>query len=640
MSRGGMPKYILGERIAQGGMAEIYLGKIVGSEGFTRLCAFKKILPSFAQDSEFMEMFRNEAMLAKMLQNKNIVQVYDFESDFDSGPMLVMEYVDGQDLRAILREAERCRTSIPIELAVYMAAEVLSGLAYAHSAVDISGRSLGIIHRDVSPQNILVSFEGDVKITDFGIAKAQSSAGTTRAGVLKGKFRYMAPEQAKGEGIDLRCDIFAMGIVLYEMLTMTRLFKGEDDLQVLHAVRDCKVRSPNEVKGVNIPAELESLVLKLLAKDPLNRFQTGREASKELTRFLYSYRKDFFAGELSDFMQKLFASKLESARDRMRSTLALPADLMRATRADSGYRPGILGEPMPAAFSMAPESVVDGASQKRNTESPVGWDLGTSDVKGGDSSPQIVLDLGSARPTQSSSTSEAVKSSVRISRSIGNAPGRRHSQAAQKIERSLSRSKSSSGDLSLGRMLTVIGVLFFLAVFAFVAGVRTRYLKFPTVVEFRQSMDAQKRVRIVVDGQPFRNGGWQDLPVRMNFEWGPHVVVFSKPGFRDQRITVNAPLIGNSLVGSPRSEVVLLGKDAAIANVLFLVDPSGTKITLDDGMFHGVSGKQIEFVPVGRRYRVRLDHVKCSPLQTEFELPSSAAGEIFTKRYVMPSCRK
>jgi hypothetical protein len=463
-----------------------------------------------------------------------------------------------------------------------------------------------------------------------------------------------------------------MGIVLYEMLTMTRLFKGEDDLQVLHAVRECKVRSPNEVKGVSIPAELESIVLKLLSKDPLNRFQTGREASKELTRFLYSYRKDFFAGELSDFMQTLFASKLESTRDRMRSTLALPADLMRATRAEPGYRPGILGEPMPGVsgfrdnspasgsdsglpgvFSMAPESAVDGASGKRGAGSPAGSPIGReqaiSEVRGGDSGQQIVLDfgtpnpigdraLGTAKPMQNGGNASP-HSSVRLSRSTASNAGRRSSQASQKIERSLSRSKNSSAAVTLSRVLVLLGVVLLSVAFVFLGALRTRYLKFPTVVEFRQSMDAQKRVRVSVDGQPFRNGAWVDLPLRLNFEWGQHVVVFSKSGFRDQRIVVSAPLVGNSLIGSPRSEVVLLGKDSAIANLLFLIEPSGTKISLDDGMFHGVSGKQIEFVPVGRRYRVRLEHPKCSPLLTEFELPSSAAGEIFTKRYVMPSCR-
>lgn len=316
------PKYILSERIATGGMAEIYLGKSIGSDGFARICAFKKILPHFANDNDFINMFRNEAMLAKQLVNKNIVQVHDFVSDNDSF-MLVMEYVDGQDLRAVLSLAEKSKRRIPPELACYICIEVLSGLFYAHSLVDLSGRSLGIIHRDVSPQNILMSYDGDVKITDFGIAKASSHTHSTKAGVIKGKFSYMSPEQSVGTEIDSRSDLFSVGVILFEMLTMTRLFKGED-LAVLNAVRKCDIPLPSSVNQSQVPPELERIVMRFLSKDAATRYQTGREAIKDLSKFLYSHRPDFFAGELADFMQKLFQEKIESSKARMRSTLALP----------------------------------------------------------------------------------------------------------------------------------------------------------------------------------------------------------------------------------------------------------------------------------------------------------------------------
>ena len=257
------PKYILTERIAQGGMAEIHLGKLVGSDGFARACAFKRILPHYAQDNEFIEMFRNEANVAKQLQNKNIVQVFDFVSD-GSSYMLVMEFVDGQDLRGVLSAAEQKGKRIPIELACFIAMETLSGLSYAHSAVDVTGKSMWIIHRDVSPQNILLSYDGDIKLTDFGIAKAGSQNSNTRVGVLKGKFRYMSPEQASGYNIDARTDLFAVGIILYEMLTMARLLKGED-LAVLEAVRKCAITPPSQMAGNgHIPQELDAIVMKLL----------------------------------------------------------------------------------------------------------------------------------------------------------------------------------------------------------------------------------------------------------------------------------------------------------------------------------------------------------------------------------------
>ena len=322
----GQPKYILTERIAQGGMAEIHLGKSVGLDGFARVCAFKRILAHYSQDNEFIQMFRNEAMVAKQLQNKNIVQVFDFVGDGQSH-MLVMEFVDGQDLRSVLMVAEQSKKRVPVELACYICIEALSGLHYAHSAVDVNGVGMGIIHRDVSPQNVLLSYEGDVKITDFGIAKAQNQTSTTRAGVLKGKFRYMSPEQAKGENIDARSDIFALGVILYEMLTMQRLFKGED-MAVLEAVRQCKIKSPSAAGATHVPPELDAIVLKLLSGELDKRYQNGKEAIKDLSKFLYKFRPDFFAGELSEYMHVLFADKITSARERLRSTLALPVGAM------------------------------------------------------------------------------------------------------------------------------------------------------------------------------------------------------------------------------------------------------------------------------------------------------------------------
>lgn len=355
----GQPKYILTERIAQGGMAEIHLGKSVGLDGFARICAFKRILPHFATDTEFIQMFRNEAMMAKQLQNKNIVQVFDFVGDGQSY-MLVMEYVDGQDLRSVLASAEQTRKRIPVELACYIAIEILSGLSYAHQATDVNGKSMGIIHRDVSPQNILLSFEGDVKITDFGIAKATNQTSTTRAGVLKGKFRYMSPEQAMGQSIDARTDIFAIGVILYEMLTMTRLFKGED-MAVLEAVRQCKIKPPSQITGATVPADLETIVLKLLAKDPAKRFLNSKDAVRELSKFLYGFRPDFFAGELAEYMHLIFREKITTARERLRSTLALPVGSMGT----SGIQ-DLLGR---QTFADPGQSVMD-MSQSRHLAQP------------------------------------------------------------------------------------------------------------------------------------------------------------------------------------------------------------------------------------------------------------------------------
>ncbi len=630
MAGSNRSKYVLGERIAQGGMAEIYLGKIVGSEGFTRLCAFKKVLPNFAEDAEFMEMFRNEAMVAKQLQNKNIVQVYDFESDPDHGAMLVMEYVDGQDLRSILRESERARQKIPVELAVYIAAESLNGLGFAHVSVDISGKSLGIIHRDVSPQNILVSFEGDVKITDFGIAKVQSNASQTRAGVLKGKFRYMAPEQAKGETIDPRCDIFAMGIVLYEMLTMTRLFKGDDDFQILQAVRDCKVRPPNEIKGVSIPPELESIVLKLLARNPAERYQSSRDAVKDLTRFLYSFRKDFFPGELAEFMRNLFSAKVEAARDRMRSTLALPVETRETNN-------------MPASFAAAIlQAQKDNPTSREQEHQPMPFFLGPNaapiNSTSENSSDKIVLDGHGSHVAQHSRAPNRGNESFEVRSTTKSM--RSSTSTAMRNERlfNQNRSRKTSSLLSSEKIFVMFFVLFLVAGGVFYSALRQRTIRFPSIIEIKSIMESQRKVKIRVDGQPFQGGAWIDLPVQIQFEWGAHSILVSKPGFRDQKISFNAPIIGNTLFGTSKVEGVVLGKDAPLANILILTEPEGARVSIDNDQFIGLSGKQIEFVPVGRRYKIRIEHPRCQAFHGEVEIPSAAAGEIFTKQFPLRGC--
>jgi serine/threonine protein kinase len=624
----GRSKYILGERIAQGGMAEIYLGKIVGSEGFTRLCAFKKVLPSFAEDQEFMEMFRNEAMVAKQLQNKNIVQVYDFESDFGQGPMLVMEYVDGQDLRSILRDVEKQKQQIPVELAVYIAAEVLNGLGFAHASVDMSGKSLGIIHRDVSPQNVLVSFEGDVKITDFGIAKVQSAASNTRAGVLKGKFRYMAPEQASGEGIDARCDIFAMGIVLYEMLTMTRLFKGDDDFQVLQAVRECKIRSPNEVKGVSIPSELESIVFRLLAKDPAKRYQTARDAVKDLTRFLYSYRKDFFPGELAEFMQKIFAPKLEAARDRMRTTLAIPTDAVNE-RFSQSFGNGGLPEFLVGANSSgeAPKG-----SDLRKPESAI---AGSNIFSVQSVSQEIEIDRKDVAVGKDPRKTLDSKLAVTVSRA-----GRRPTPRAMAGERSITRvSQKAPRRRSFENIGIVAVFLLVLGAVGFYVALNKRIVRFPTVLELKPYMEAQRRVKLRVDGKPYRGGAWIDLPIKMNLDWGTHVIQVSKPGFKEYKFELKAPMIGNSLWQSTKVESVLLGKDAPLGNLLILTNPDGASVSVDDNQFTGIAGRQIEFLPVGKRYKLRIEHPRCPPFVGEVDMPRNAADEIVTKQFSLRGCR-
>ncbi|MEZ4270530.1 MAG: serine/threonine-protein kinase, partial [Myxococcota bacterium] len=208
-------KYLLLDRVNIGGMAEVYKAKAFGVEGFERILAIKRILPNMADDSEFINMFVDEARIAVQLSHANIVQIFEL-GKFENQYYIAMEYVSGKDLRQILDDYRKRKEFIPLSAAAYLASKVCEGLDYAHRKTDPSGRPMNVIHRDVSPQNILVSYEGAIKLVDFGIAKAEDRASKTQAGVLKGKFGYMSPEQVRGMEIDHRSDIFAVGILLYE----------------------------------------------------------------------------------------------------------------------------------------------------------------------------------------------------------------------------------------------------------------------------------------------------------------------------------------------------------------------------------------------------------------------------------------
>src|SRR5262245_48485442 len=221
-------------------MAELLKARMTGHAGFEKLVALKKILPHLANDQSFVQMFFDEARITAQLDHPNIVQVFELGTDADT-PYIAMQYVDGLDVLGLLRECARAQIRLPPDLAAYIARQVLDALDYAHTARDASGRPLGIVHRDISPGNILVSWRGDVKLTDFGIARAIERQHQTDAGTLKGKYGYMAPEQVSAGDVDARCDVFSVGVVLAEMVMARRLFVAPNDLDVLLMVRDARL---------------------------------------------------------------------------------------------------------------------------------------------------------------------------------------------------------------------------------------------------------------------------------------------------------------------------------------------------------------------------------------------------------------
>lgn len=312
--------YVLLDRIGVGGMAEIFLATARGIEGFEKRLVIKRILPMLSHDEQFVRMFVEEAKLCVALRHPNIVQVYDL-GEIERQYFIAMEYVDGRDLLKTLGACGQRRVGFPTDVALYIVMEVLKGLNYAHQLRRPDGEPLGIIHRDVSPSNVLLSYDGEVKIGDFGIAKA-STREKTATGILKGKFGYMAPEQVTGDPIDHKADIFAMGIVLYELLTGHRLFAGKNEIDVLERIRDGVIEPAPRRYRADLDEELEEIVLRALALDREARFASAGDFHDAVFDYVYRSGAHVGPGRLGQFMRRLFlVDPKELAR---RSRVQLP----------------------------------------------------------------------------------------------------------------------------------------------------------------------------------------------------------------------------------------------------------------------------------------------------------------------------
>ncbi len=299
-------KYLLLEKLATGGMAEVYLAKSIGAVGVNKFVAIKRILPQHSESPEYIEMFKEEAKIAVHLNHGNVVSIYDFGVEYRQF-FLVMEYVEGRNLRQIINEMKKANVQFTTDQIVFIIKEVAAGLDHAHRCIDGgTGRPLNITHRDMSPQNVMVSFEGEVKIIDFGIAKAETQTEATKAGTLKGKFGYMSPEQSDGMPIDLRTDVFSLGIVLWELLANDRLFTSSSEAAILRKIRECQIPSIRKINP-SVPPELERIVNKALAKDKSLRYQTAAALHRDLNRFLNTQYPEFSPHDFSVFVKTAFS---------------------------------------------------------------------------------------------------------------------------------------------------------------------------------------------------------------------------------------------------------------------------------------------------------------------------------------------
>jgi serine/threonine-protein kinase len=291
-------------KLDAGGMAEVYVAEAESMAGFKKKVAIKRILPGLLKDERFVRMFLDEARLSLHLSHANIVSVFDIGKS-SSTYFIVMEFVEGPNLKHLLQYLAKRRATMPVHMAVWVINEILKGLDYAHNLRDPeTGKPFGIVHRDISPPNILFSWNGEVKLTDFGLAKASTQLESTDPGVVKGKFSYLSPEAANGAEVDARADIFAVGILCWELLTGQRLFLGETDYQTVEAVRRAEVPSLAD-RNPDVPAELERIIRKALAKDLRARYQRASDFADDLLGFLFSRSLKVSTRDLSDLLDEL-----------------------------------------------------------------------------------------------------------------------------------------------------------------------------------------------------------------------------------------------------------------------------------------------------------------------------------------------
>ena len=322
-------KYEIIFHLASGGMADIFLSRARGIQGFEKLAIIKRVREDRALDKKMVDLFLDEARLAASLQHPNIVQVFEF-GIAEGSYFLAMEYVHGEDAHHLVNRMRMNGQTIPLGEVLAIITGVCQGLHYAHECVGANGQPLGIVHRDISPSNVLVSYDGAVMITDFGIAMATGRSSRTTTGTVRGKLAYMSPEQCRGLPLDRRSDIFALGTLLHELSTGAPLFSGLADFDVMKGIVEDPIPPPSQ-KVAEYPQELERIVMKALARNPANRYATARELQLDIERFAVDNRLAISSARLAGFMQTTFADRIAAWRERV--------SLDHAARAASGRVP-------------------------------------------------------------------------------------------------------------------------------------------------------------------------------------------------------------------------------------------------------------------------------------------------------------
>lgn len=608
-------RYELIKRIAVGGMGVIYLAKSRGTAGFEKTVIIKKILDHLAEEQEFITKFLDEGRIVVNLTHGNIVPVFDMGEE-DGEYFIAMEYVPGRDLRDVLKRLQKEEQIIPAHLAVHIVTEACKGLEYAHRRTDDAGNPLNIVHRDVSPSNILISRDGEVKIIDFGIARATSRAAKTVSGRIQGKICYMSPEQAGGKSVDHRSDIFSAGVVLYEMLTGKRPFQGESDLQSLDLVRQCEFAPPSELNP-EIPDELNAIVEKALERDRDKRYQSIDELHVDLLEWLYSGGRAVTSQQLAEFMRELFpqgfereelrrardASSTDRSADRpMNLDEALNAELEKLEQADTAApKPGI--DPLsttateladgPAGLVKKQTATLDGEPGAEGAEPS------TDDTPGDHTSDQTGDQTG--EPDADASTHDSQPTALDESSGTATAETPREDDRPAGFKRWLA--------IALG-----VGLLAGAAVIY--AYANTEYGK----VDIRTEPDG---AAIKVDGVKVSGA---KTPYTVELETGEHTIELLKEGYADQTLSVKVKRSKQVLLDNGTIE--LQPKDAPAPKprqAWIAVTPEEATIDINDGERTETGKAKITVAP-GEQVLLEVSHPGCEPKSEVVTYQEAAKG--------------
>lgn len=609
-------KYLLLDRINVGGMAEVWRGKTAGLTGKDQLVAIKRILPSIAEDSEFVAMFIDEAKITVQLTHPNIGQVFEL-GQISGSYFITMEYIPSKDLRSIFDHSRRLGEPAPTELSCYVVSLMCDALDHAHRKIDHQGRPMNIIHRDVSPQNILITFEGDVKVIDFGIAKAAGRASRTQAGILKGKFAYMSPEQVGQTEIDHRSDIFSIGTCFHEILTSERLFAGDSDFSILDKVRRADVAAPSKINP-RVPAEVDRIALRALAREPSARYQFASEMADDLRKYLSSSSAQFGPTQLAQYMAATFSEELEAERARLRRYAEIRVDLQPPERKIDSFAIRRANRPSSGGFR-APENPLDSSPAEYET-------LEGHPLRDPRTDPGLFPDTLRPSPPSSQQPPGNVHRvpATFVPKAPHNTQRPNSLNGADSVRRS---SGTESPKISSERVVPAQRKLALQAVVAFLGGAALASLLFLgpwrqpkgfLLIDVPQGL--RSKAKITVNGIAL--GAPSAWPVLRSFPVGPVIVLITADGF--ETFTAAAKVQAGDAVARINAR---LRPTAAFGHLIIVTEPESAEIRIDGEIVRSEGDSSNDYVAelvVRRDYEIEVRHAGFRPLVQKVSVPTVA----------------